>query len=819
MDKLTSSQKKIEVWIEEIEARDDFWKGTSDQIYEQKLQLTDPSLIRINHLRQLFRFFLIPFLQSFLNSNQEDQRLLIKYMDPFISTKQFDLFLDHFYALRRPPEEPFEFRTRDPYIQDCFVLYDLFKAKQTILWSTHLIKKIEKKGKIFPSIFSLAKQLKVLKNFRAALLLTFKHCLRKENYSQIYQNIAPDWCSEKQQKIRRKKQLLYHAPETINGNPYRQIFFHLLFRQELVTQHKQKTLRIKHNILEFEHLKFEYYSHWMQLLGNHPEKMKAFNDLPLSQEKPFIELIVENPSQESRLLGELNIEDFNILLGKVHDKVEPELRPEITPLSEKFGPLKEINTHFRQVLKKLAPSKITVKQQEKVGMLSRLTKLSRGMPTTLPDNFSIQRASDKKLKQLQSWVSFYFPGQLQKISHTKILILVHPQLISIYENFIQDIFQKKEITLEITTPQDVEWVHLKKSSLILLLRCSFPKQDKNQQLISISKLKAEIIDLELPAGRYTFPTPHLSTDKIPGGDEYENIKKDFENKAPNNGEKHRLFLDRSQWEYSLELSMAHRKLRDICSQLETRLAGYHRIVQCLILEAIEEAGHMSSLVRGLIGVNRYLIIDGLNGLTQDYLASVGFQRNLLSYWDYNQLEEQIRIFKSESQAEPSDEPASFLDFLKQQVFRRFDVILITDWLHVTPDCIPIYIYCSPVSSNGKIAHSYALNLLHFFHPKFDFQGYCQEKLQKMHQNTDQWQVSHSSLQKLKQYWIKLNALKSYQITLEQEKGKLEVELEEEIQAIAPTSLSEEFTAFITQRLNFFVLAHQMKVNRNVNINT
>ncbi|MCP4294820.1 MAG: hypothetical protein GY786_04375, partial [Proteobacteria bacterium] len=129
MKQYLTNDEKLHNWLEQIELKDAIWKEVSDGIYQNKLQLTDPVLVNINHVRQLFRFYLIPLIREIEFKNDDEQTRSLRFLDPVIAAPHLDQFLEHFFAVQITKVSETGFQLRDPFLEDLFVLYDLFKSK------------------------------------------------------------------------------------------------------------------------------------------------------------------------------------------------------------------------------------------------------------------------------------------------------------------------------------------------------------------------------------------------------------------------------------------------------------------------------------------------------------------------------------------------------------------------------------------------------------------------------------------------------------------------------------------------------------------
>ena len=130
-----------------------YWKEKADRIYERKLSLTDPVVIRINHIRQSFHFYFIPAIEQAMNAPKDEQVQFVKCMSLFASEEKWDHFMKHFYAIDFEEQGDWSFLDRDAGDQDVFVLYDLYKTKKTIEAIEAIAQEIKQEENSFPSQF------------------------------------------------------------------------------------------------------------------------------------------------------------------------------------------------------------------------------------------------------------------------------------------------------------------------------------------------------------------------------------------------------------------------------------------------------------------------------------------------------------------------------------------------------------------------------------------------------------------------------------------------------------------------------------------
>ncbi len=297
----TSPSETLKVALETIKKHDRYWKDEADKIYEHKLSLTDPRFTRINHLQQVFRFYLIPALESALKTSIWQQQRTLHYLPFFASEEKLNLFLKHFYSVGPQQENGWDFFDRDDFEQDKIILFDLLKIKRTIKGISLLMQEISNRNRSLSSAMPIPRQLQILKGFKSALMMTFKQSLKPEYQAKIYNQIHLDFFSVQEQAKRRREGIIHCQPNLVEGYPYRRIFLYILFRQNIHTIHKKKKITIHYNLFEFEDLIHEFFNDFEKIKADE-NLISAYWYIDLHKET-FTEKII-NDSDPKTLVGE-----------------------------------------------------------------------------------------------------------------------------------------------------------------------------------------------------------------------------------------------------------------------------------------------------------------------------------------------------------------------------------------------------------------------------------------------------------------------------------------------------------------------------------
>jgi len=300
-----AAEERLQASLQAMKAHDEYWKKRSSQIYELKLQLTDPLFVRINHLRQVFRFYIIPALETALQNPAGKQEQFVRFMPFLFDDDDFAQFLKHFYAVSREEKGEWEFKERDSYKQDELMLYDLYKVKRTMNGIIAFLKDLDQRRTLFPSLFSKKQQIELLKNMNSALFLTFKLSLKPEYQVEIFQHISLSYIQNERIEERRKKGILYGRPSQLDSNPYRRVFFHLLFRTSMQTAIKNKPTTIRYDLVDFEQLMDEYFGHFLQDGNEDLNALQVYHSLHIMG-KTLTASLIDDPDPDKIIYEEID---------------------------------------------------------------------------------------------------------------------------------------------------------------------------------------------------------------------------------------------------------------------------------------------------------------------------------------------------------------------------------------------------------------------------------------------------------------------------------------------------------------------------------
>jgi len=135
-------------------------------------------------------------------------------------------------------------------------------------------------------------------------------------------------------------------------------------------------------------------------------------------------------------------------------------------------------------------------------------------------------------------------------------------------------------------------------------------------------------------------------------------------------------------------------------------SDFFRILYWLILESLEEVGHLKSLSRALSRVNRFLFIhggtEGINIFQQENVIS----KQNWHHWDHKRFSEEVLSWSLKSEENQEMEA-----FLCSTVFHKYELVVYLDWVHAKMENFPVYLRLNPVPrEDGKVEQERILNL-------------------------------------------------------------------------------------------------------------
>ncbi|NQU63536.1 MAG: hypothetical protein HQ517_04540, partial [SAR324 cluster bacterium] len=303
-DDASDSRAEIEACLTEMRAHDAYWKKRASKIYDLKLELTDPLFVNINHLRQAFRFYIIPALEKLLLSQPERQERFVRQLPFLFDQELMSQFLKHFYSVVKNEAGEWLFKIRDPFEQDNLILYDLHKVKKTIVGVQMLLKDLDQRRLLFPSIFDKARQLELLKGMNSALFMAFKQTIKPEYQVELFKNISLKYLNDDQVNERKHQNIIYARPVELETNPYRRTFLHIFFRNSINTMIKGGKTTIHYDLVDFHQVLDEFFSHFTKDDNEDFDALLIYHTMHINA-KPLAESIINDPDPDNLIFEEI----------------------------------------------------------------------------------------------------------------------------------------------------------------------------------------------------------------------------------------------------------------------------------------------------------------------------------------------------------------------------------------------------------------------------------------------------------------------------------------------------------------------------------
>ncbi len=336
--------------IHEVEQWKEYWKSKQEEYFEQDFDTNAPSVIEVSEIRRFLNQFLRKKLDIIKKGNADSKQQILRLMLPFNTDAGIADFLLHFFQLEKTDGE-LNYIKRDPFEKEVHILYDIYKIKKTIECIDVMRKTVGNPEKQFPSRFPEQEKKVILEQLREVMKVLFKFTIMPNRQKELYQTISMDLISPESILQRREKNFFYCYPHVIEKYDYRNLFFLIYFREGLSAKIGKEPKKFEYNYTNFETLKQEFLSDWLEKrLRNNPEKQKIYETYEIDN-RTIASWLEEDPSREIPLLKKLPLHKFNNLIAQVDEKVDDELKAEISPMSEKHGDLSQFKNETKKAVK------------------------------------------------------------------------------------------------------------------------------------------------------------------------------------------------------------------------------------------------------------------------------------------------------------------------------------------------------------------------------------------------------------------------------------------------------------------------------------
>ena len=348
----TDSSLTSDAILNNLQANINIWEKRVQSLRQEKERANSPDtkaeLAEIDQLSKFLKGRLTIRLQA-IKKYPEDLRIkYLKCIEPFYTEEGITRFMGHYFEVEVFKQVRLRFRKKKDFEKEVNVLFDLYKVKRTIETITTLQNSVASKES-FPSQFEKPEQAEFLKVLKEIFKLFFLRFVKKEYRKEVFQTLSEAKLDLDAIISMRKSGVSYIKPEIFETTEYRDKFITVFFSTLLRTKTSVEIKDLHFNYLNFELLKNEFLSDWMQrkLRGN-PEKDKVLQDYKIGG-KSVTQLIKENPEQEAEIMANLPIDIFNDIAEQVNQKVKDEDKTPVSTFSKNHGVLARIQSTFVQV--------------------------------------------------------------------------------------------------------------------------------------------------------------------------------------------------------------------------------------------------------------------------------------------------------------------------------------------------------------------------------------------------------------------------------------------------------------------------------------
>lgn len=343
-----SAQALINTFNENIST----WEKRVQSLRQEK-ERENPSDLKeiLDELDQLSAFLKGRLTKRLQGIRQYPEDLQLKYLrciEPFYTEAGITRFMGHYFDVEVFKQVRLRYRKKKDFEKEVNILFDLYRVKKTIETISTLENSV-KSNESFPSRFGKNEQAEFLKTLREIFKLFFIRFVKKEYRKQLFETLSESHLDTDQIIDMRKKGTSYVTPEAIQSNEYRDKFITVFFSTLLRTKTSEHVKDLHFNFLNFEVLKNEFLTHWMQQkLKNNPEKDKVLQNYQIGG-KSVAQLIKESPDKEADILSSIPLEIFNDMAEEINQKVRDDAKTPVTTFSRNHGLFSRLQTSFEAV--------------------------------------------------------------------------------------------------------------------------------------------------------------------------------------------------------------------------------------------------------------------------------------------------------------------------------------------------------------------------------------------------------------------------------------------------------------------------------------
>jgi len=350
-------QKDEETIIKGYNFSLDFWKKNlkllQEQYFEQHYDSASPDVLEVLNMRK----FLGKFLQNRLDwivNRVENKALRKKYLNvlpPFQQKGGIKTLLLHFYQIGESEnKKSLLYQQKNNVEKEVAVLWDIYKLRKTIE-SISTIRRSLDQSDPFESSISVDKRIQCLDSLKEVFQLLFQMCIKKEFQKELYQNLSSKTVNSDEIVKRMEAGLSYVYPHVLKNFNYRNHFFYVYYFPGMKAKIGGKMKQFRYNYLDFEIIKQDFLIGWMnKRLQNNPQKNKIYRKYAIGN-KTIEQIIIEDPSQEIKVLQQLPINVFNDITAEINETVSDDLKTEVDSFSENKGEFAKATANFNNAQK------------------------------------------------------------------------------------------------------------------------------------------------------------------------------------------------------------------------------------------------------------------------------------------------------------------------------------------------------------------------------------------------------------------------------------------------------------------------------------
>ncbi len=391
------SERNAESIISSFQANIDTWEKRVQSLRQEKEREKpedlDAVIQELDKLSAFLKGRLTKRLSGLKPYADDLKKKYLRCLEPFYTEEGIGRFLGQYFEVEIFKQVRLRYRKKKDFEKEVSVLFDLYKVKKTIETISTLEKSVNS-DEAFASQFPKSEQAEFLKTLREIFKLFFLRFVKKEYRKQLYDALSESSLNMDEIIAMRKNGTSYINQDLFKTDEYRDKFITVFFSTLLRTKTSSEIKDLHFNYLNFELLKNEFLTDWMQRkLKDKPEKDKVLGNYQIDG-KSVAQMIKESPEKEAEILSSIPLEAFNDIAEQVNEKVKDENKTPVTTFSknhglfsrleETFGKVKQIARYSIEKMEEMKPtSKIwTVKKKPGEGKKSLPAKIETASSKT-----------------------------------------------------------------------------------------------------------------------------------------------------------------------------------------------------------------------------------------------------------------------------------------------------------------------------------------------------------------------------------------------------------------------------------------------------